>query len=131
MPGMLYHVNATAICPHAGQVQEIPANTRVLVSGQPVVTVGGQPPGSGLPDDHARGHAAALPDRAVAGSGHARAGDGRAGRSQHQRQPVRGQPRAGTGLRDRNPNPRAGNLMNADFPFHSNSLGRTALSDGE
>ena len=41
MPGMLYHVNATAMCPHAGQVQEIPAQTRVLVSGQPVVTVAG------------------------------------------------------------------------------------------
>jgi hypothetical protein len=41
MPGMLYHVNATAICPHAGQVQEISPNTRVLVSGQQVVTLAG------------------------------------------------------------------------------------------
>lgn len=37
MPGMLYHVGATALCPHAGQVQEVPTQARVLVSGQPVV----------------------------------------------------------------------------------------------
>ena len=41
MPGFLYHVGATAICPHGGQVQEITPNTRVLVSGQPVVTLAG------------------------------------------------------------------------------------------
>jgi len=38
MPGFLLHVGATIICPHAGQVTAISANTRVLVSGQPVVT---------------------------------------------------------------------------------------------
>jgi hypothetical protein len=41
MPGLLFHVGATALCPHAGQVVETPANTRVLVSGQPVVTMVG------------------------------------------------------------------------------------------
>jgi hypothetical protein len=32
----LYHVGATAICPHGGQVTVVPTNTRVLVSAQPV-----------------------------------------------------------------------------------------------
>jgi len=40
MPGFLFHVGATAICPHAGQVSVIPSNMRVLVSGQPVATMG-------------------------------------------------------------------------------------------
>jgi hypothetical protein len=39
MPGFLFHVNATATCPHGGQVQVVPSNTRVLVGGQPVATV--------------------------------------------------------------------------------------------
>ena len=39
MPGPLFHVGATAICPHGGQVQTIPTNARVLVSGQPVATL--------------------------------------------------------------------------------------------
>ncbi len=40
MPGLLFHVNATAMCPHAGQVQVIPSNTRVMVGGMPVATMG-------------------------------------------------------------------------------------------
>ena len=39
MPGFLFHVGATAMCPHAGQVSTISSNTRVLVSGQPVATL--------------------------------------------------------------------------------------------
>jgi hypothetical protein len=39
MPGALFHVGATAICPHGGQVTTIPTNTRVLVGGQPVAVV--------------------------------------------------------------------------------------------
>lgn len=39
MPGFLLHVGATANCPHGGQVSIISANTRVLVSGQPVATL--------------------------------------------------------------------------------------------
>ena len=42
MPGLLLHVGATAICPHGGQVTVIPANSRVLVGGQPVATFGDQ-----------------------------------------------------------------------------------------
>lgn len=42
MPGTVFHVNAQAICPHAGQVMTISSNTRVLVSGQPVATLGDQ-----------------------------------------------------------------------------------------
>jgi hypothetical protein len=38
MPGLLFHVGAVAMCPHAGQVQTISSNTRVLVSGMPVAT---------------------------------------------------------------------------------------------
>lgn len=39
MPGPLYHVGASAICPHGGQVTTISSNVRVLVSGMPVATV--------------------------------------------------------------------------------------------
>lgn len=42
MPGPLYHVAATAICPHGGQVSVISSNTRVLVGGMPVATMGDQ-----------------------------------------------------------------------------------------
>jgi len=42
MPGPLFHVGATAMCSHAGQVQTISSNTRVLVSGMPVATVSDQ-----------------------------------------------------------------------------------------
>lgn len=38
MPGSIVHVGAVAICPHAGQVSVISANTRVMVSGQPAAT---------------------------------------------------------------------------------------------
>ncbi len=39
MPGLLYHVGAQTVCPHAGQATTISSNTRVLVSGQPVATL--------------------------------------------------------------------------------------------
>lgn len=42
MPGPLFHVGASAICPHGGQVTVISSNTRVLVSGMPVATLGDQ-----------------------------------------------------------------------------------------
>jgi uncharacterized Zn-binding protein involved in type VI secretion len=40
MPGFLLHVGATVMCPHAGQVSIISTNTRVMVSKQPVATMG-------------------------------------------------------------------------------------------
>ncbi len=40
MPGFLLHVGAMGMCPHGGQMSTISTNTRVLVSGQPVATVG-------------------------------------------------------------------------------------------
>lgn len=49
MPGFLYHVNATALCPHAGQVTVVSSNTRVMVSGQPVATLGDTYPITGCP----------------------------------------------------------------------------------
>jgi hypothetical protein len=39
MPGSLFHVGAVATCPHGGQIATISSNARVLVSGQPVVTL--------------------------------------------------------------------------------------------
>jgi hypothetical protein len=42
MPGSLVHVGAQAICPHAGQVTFATTNSRVLVGGQPAVTVADQ-----------------------------------------------------------------------------------------
>jgi hypothetical protein len=39
MPGFLVHVGASGICPHGGQTAFITFNARVLVSGQPALTV--------------------------------------------------------------------------------------------
>jgi hypothetical protein len=39
MPGFLYHLGATAICPHGGQISVVSSNTRVLVNGTPVATI--------------------------------------------------------------------------------------------
>jgi hypothetical protein len=38
MTGLLFHVGATAICPHGGQVTTQSTNFRVFVSGQAVAT---------------------------------------------------------------------------------------------
>ena len=40
MPGFLFHVGATALCPHGGQVSTISSNARVLVNKQQVATFG-------------------------------------------------------------------------------------------
>lgn len=42
MPGPLVHIGATVICPHLAPVNAITTNARVLVSGQPVVTLADQ-----------------------------------------------------------------------------------------
>ena len=39
MPGTLLHVGATVTCVHGGQAQPTAPNPRVLVSGQPTVTM--------------------------------------------------------------------------------------------
>lgn len=39
MPGFLLHVGATVLCSHGGQAQPTAPNPRVLVGGQPVVTL--------------------------------------------------------------------------------------------
>ena len=39
MPGPLLHVGATVICTHGGSAMPTAPNTRVLVSGQPTVTM--------------------------------------------------------------------------------------------
>ncbi|HEX9867641.1 MAG TPA: hypothetical protein VGC99_03425 [Candidatus Tectomicrobia bacterium] len=39
MPGPLLHLGATVLCSHAGQAQPTAPNPRVLVSGQPIVTL--------------------------------------------------------------------------------------------
>ena len=39
MPGFVVHVGATVLCAHAGQAQPTAPNPRVLVSGQPSVTI--------------------------------------------------------------------------------------------
>ncbi len=41
MPGFLLHVGATVNCAHGGQAQPTAPNPRVLVSGQPIVTLPG------------------------------------------------------------------------------------------
>jgi hypothetical protein len=42
MPGPLFHVGATALCPHAGPIQTTSSNARVLVGGMPVATLADQ-----------------------------------------------------------------------------------------
>lgn len=39
MPGFLLHVGATVLCAHGGQAQPTVPNPRVMVSGQPTVTM--------------------------------------------------------------------------------------------
>jgi hypothetical protein len=39
MPGFLLHVGATVMCVHGGQAQPTVPNPRVLVNGQPTVTM--------------------------------------------------------------------------------------------
>ncbi len=39
MPGFLLHVGATVFCAHGGQAQPTVPNPRVMVSGQPTVTI--------------------------------------------------------------------------------------------
>lgn len=39
MPGPLLHVGATVLCAHGGQAQPTAPNPRVLVGGQPTVTL--------------------------------------------------------------------------------------------
>jgi hypothetical protein len=39
MPGFIVHVGATVLCSHAGQAQPTAPNPRVMVSGQPTVTM--------------------------------------------------------------------------------------------
>jgi hypothetical protein len=57
MPGFLLHVGAIVQCSHGGMAQPLSPNPRVLVSGQPIVTLASQyaiagcafPPVSGGP----------------------------------------------------------------------------------
>ncbi|MDX6712404.1 MAG: hypothetical protein QOH96_3420 [Blastocatellia bacterium] len=39
MPGFLLHLGATVLCSHGGQAQPTVVNPRVLVNGQPTVTL--------------------------------------------------------------------------------------------
>lgn len=39
MSGFLFHVSATALCPHGGPINTVPGNPRVRLSGQPVATL--------------------------------------------------------------------------------------------
>ena len=39
MPGFMLHLGATVLCAHGGQAQPTAPNARVLVGGQPVVTL--------------------------------------------------------------------------------------------
>ena len=39
MPGFILHVGATVLCAHGGQAQPTTPNPRVLVNGQPSVTI--------------------------------------------------------------------------------------------
>lgn len=45
----LFHVGASAMCPHGGQISTVTSNTRVTVSGQPVATMADNYPIAGCP----------------------------------------------------------------------------------
>ena len=49
MSGLLLHVGASVICPHSGPVTIVSSNTRVMVSGQSVATLGDTYTVSGCP----------------------------------------------------------------------------------
>lgn len=49
MPGPLFHVGNTTMCPHGGQATTISSNARVTVSGTPVATVADQTVIAGCP----------------------------------------------------------------------------------
>jgi uncharacterized Zn-binding protein involved in type VI secretion len=40
MPGPIYHQGNVTICPHGGQVQDIPTTPRVLLTGMPAALMG-------------------------------------------------------------------------------------------
>lgn len=42
MADPFFHVGATAMCPHGGQLTTVPGNPRVLVGGQPTATLADQ-----------------------------------------------------------------------------------------
>jgi hypothetical protein len=42
MADPIFHVGASAMCPHGGQISTVPGNTRLLVGGQPVATMADQ-----------------------------------------------------------------------------------------
>jgi uncharacterized Zn-binding protein involved in type VI secretion len=39
MPGFMLHLGATVVCSHGGPAQPVASNARVLLSGQPAVTI--------------------------------------------------------------------------------------------
>lgn len=49
MPSDLVHAGVSAICPHAGQVLMLSGDSRVLVNGMPVASVGDRFPIVGCP----------------------------------------------------------------------------------
>lgn len=42
MADPIFHVGASTLCPHGGQLTTVPGNPRVLVGGQPVATMADQ-----------------------------------------------------------------------------------------
>ena len=129
MPGFLLHLGATVMCAHGGQAQPTAVQPRVLVSGQPVVTLAAPyvvagcalppPPAANGPCVTAQFIDGRDPGlrRGIAGTADGQPGDLRAHRHAVDRR------------RDAAPgdgNVRA--LMNIDFPFQIDGRGRTAAA---
>ena len=49
MPGPLVQLGATMMCPHGGQITDVPTNARVLASGMPLATASDTFPIAGCP----------------------------------------------------------------------------------
>ncbi len=114
MPGFLLHVGATVLCAHGGQAQPTAPNARVLVSGQPTIT---------MPAPYARGRlclqrqrrALTVRDRDLDDRGDARDVERPAAAAARQPGRVRAERHA---VGDRGDPDEGDGDMNIDFPFH-------------
>ena len=124
MPGSLLHLGAIVLCTHAGQAQPTAPFPRVMVSGQPVVTLA-TPYASPAARSPARRRRPASPRSGWS----ARRGSWPAACRSSRRRVRRSACRPGTPLLGRHhSDPRAGTdaTMNIDFPYHFDGRGRTA-----
>ena len=131
MPGLLFHVGATAMCPHAGQVQVISSNTRVMVNGDAGGNHGGYIRCGRLPFYGAARQAPALHQSPMAGAGHSGHDQWPASHltNEHRAVPKPGTDSTRAAADSGHTNEGNRNMIYIDHPFHFDGRGRTALTD--